>query len=287
MRTLWEKVTGEARLISLPDIYLRLKDTLEQEDFSMEEVTVLIGHDPGMTARLMRLVNSAFFGLAANIDTVNRAINLLGTQQVHDLVLATSVAEAFGGMDDKVMDMERFWRKSVACGVASRELATLCHVLDSERVFVCGLLRDIGHLVMYQAIPEAAQQALDVSRERGLPIFEVEREQIGLDYARVGGTLMRQWRLPRSLWEPTEFHVEPSIAREIPLLTALVHFGAILAEAMDSQMDLGEALQQADDNAWRITGLSVEQCLEVTDKVSGQIDGIMQLLMPVASQASA
>ena len=169
MSTIWEQVTAGAKLISLPDIYLRLRSVLDDPDFSMSEVADVISRDPGMTARLLRLVNSAYFGLAAKIETVTRATSLLGTQQVHDLVLATSVADTFEGMSSEVMDMQRFWRRSIHCGILSRQLANKCNVLDSERLFVAGLLRDIGHLVMYQTIPLQSQQAMEQSARTARP----------------------------------------------------------------------------------------------------------------------
>ncbi len=219
MPTVWEKVTANAKLISLPDVYFRLKDILDDSDYNMADVAAVISHDPAMSARLLRLVNSAYFGLAAKIDTVNRAVSMLGTQQVHDLVLAASVAQTFEGIDNQVMDMGRYWEKSVFCAIACKELAVKCNVLDSERVFVAGLLRDIGHLIMFQTVPAQIQQAMQHSRRQGVPLYKVERVLLGIDFAKVGGALMRQWNLPRSLWEPTEFHVEPALAQEFPLIT--------------------------------------------------------------------
>lgn len=156
MPTIWEKVTENAKLISLPDVYLRLKSVIDDPGFAMNDIADVISQDPAMTARLLRLVNSAYFGFAAKIDTVNRAVGMLGSQQVHDLVLAASVAQRFEGMSNQVMDMERFWLRSVTRAIACRELAVMCNMLDGERVFVAGLLSDIGHLIMYQSVPDAA-----------------------------------------------------------------------------------------------------------------------------------
>ena len=124
MPTVWEKVTANAKLISLPDVYFRLRDVLNDPEYCMGDVADVISHDPAMTTRLLRLVNSAYFGLAAKIDTVNRAVSMLGTQQVHDLVLAASVAQTFDGMSNQVMDMSRYWQKSVYCAIASSDGTT-------------------------------------------------------------------------------------------------------------------------------------------------------------------
>lgn len=280
MSTAWDKVTENARLISLPEVYFRLRTVMDDASFCMGDVTEVISHDPAMTARLLHLVNSAYFGLAAKIDTVNRAVSMLGTQQIHDLVLAVSVAETFEDVSGDVMDMKSFWRKSVECAITCRELAVMCNVLDKERVFVAGLLRDIGHLIMYQSIPIQTKQAFEQSRKQGVPLFKVERVIVGIDYAKVGGTLMRQWNLPRSLWESAEFHIEPAMAKEYPFLTALVHMGAAIADAMQGDRDAEDGFKVIDHYAWQITGLSSEQCADIPGKVDEQLAAVMNLIFP-------
>ncbi|MCU7931414.1 MAG: HDOD domain-containing protein [Candidatus Thiodiazotropha sp. (ex Codakia rugifera)] len=280
MPTIWEKVTENAKLISLPDVYLRLKSVIDDPDFAMSDIADVISQDPAMTARLLRLVNSAYFGFASKIDTVNRAVGMLGSQQVHDLVLAASVAQRFEGMSNQVMDMERFWLRSVTRAIACRELAVMCNMLDGERVFVAGLLSDIGHLIMYQSVPDAAQQALQQAEQQDAPLFKVERVMLGIDYAKVGGALMRQWNLPRSLWEPTEFHVEPGVALEFPMITSLVHIAVMIADGMESEAGFESVLKKVDQHAWQTTGLHLEQCIDMPERVGGQLNAVMNLIFP-------
>ena len=102
----WEDIKKEAKLVSLPGVYLRLTEILDSPDFAMAEVVNAISQDPSITLRLLRIVNSSLYGFAAKIETVSRAITMLGTQQVHDLVLATSVAKAFKGMSSEIMDLQ-------------------------------------------------------------------------------------------------------------------------------------------------------------------------------------
>ena len=227
-----EQVIHNAKLTSLPDLYLRLKSVLEDPDFSLANVADIISQDPAITARLLRMVNSPYFGFVSKIETVSRAISMLGTQQVHDLVLATSVAKVFAGLSSKVMDMTAFWRSSVYCAVLSRQLASRCRLLDNERLFVAGLLRDIGHLPMYQSIPELSQEARQRAGTDERPLFRIERDLIGFDYAQVGGTLMQKWAMPRSLWEITRYHTEPAKTREFSLEISIMHIASAVTEAM-------------------------------------------------------
>ena len=287
MTTTWEQVTNTAKLISLPDIYLQLKAVLDNPDYAMTDVAVVISHDPALTARLLRLVNSSYFGLATRIDTVSHAINMLGTQQVHDLVLATSVAETFKDMSSDVMDMRLFWSHSVCCAVTARMLAYACNVLDSERLFVAGLLADIGHLVMYQSIPDLSQQSIARAEKNGRPLYLVERSLIGLDYARVGGALMRRWGLPKSLWESTEFHVEPGRATEYPIQTAIIHIATTLTAAAESSEEPDARMSEVDTTAWDVTELTPEQCIAVQKEVGRKVDSVINLFFPPKRAAHA
>jgi HD-like signal output (HDOD) protein len=280
MDTTWKDVTRAARLISFPDVYLRLKDILDDPDFAMAEIAVAISQDPGITLRLLRLVNSSLYGFTAKIETVSRAITLLGTQQVHDLVLATSVAQAFKGISTAVMDMQRFWRCSVYCAVTSRQLAALCSGCDKERLFVAGLLHDVGHLIMYQSIPDLSQQAILKTKENGDPLYKVERTLFGFDYARVGAKLMQDWSLPESLSEITMFHIEPDKAEKYPLETALVHLGSLLTKADNENSMFNEGSLTAEPSVWAVTGLSPIDCTSLHHKIVEEAEEVMGLIFP-------
>ena len=278
MSAIWQQISENAQLISLPDVYLQLKEVLADPDYTTAKVAKVIACDPAVSARLLRIVNSAYFGLATQIDSVNRAVSLLGTRGVYDLVLAVSVTQSFEGMSNEVMDMQRFWRKSVVCAITSRELAALCNVVDSEHPFLCGLLCDIGHLFIYQAVPDEAQQAIKLAQEQNIPLYKVERTLIGIDYANVGAALMRLWQLPQNLWEPAEYHVEPERSQENQIFSCLVHIAYLMTEAGDRNEPVESALSRVSPLAWQVTGISAEQCLEIAPGVDAQINEVMGMI---------
>lgn len=278
MDTMWRDVRKEAKLVSLPDVYLRLKNILDEPDFTMAEVAAAISEDPAITLRLLRIVNSSFYGFVAKIETVSRAITLLGTQQVHDLVLATSVAQAFKGISPNIMDMHRFWRRSVYCAVAARQLAALCSGCDKERIFVAGLLHDIGHLIMYRALPDLSQQAILTARENNKPLYRVERALFGFDYAWVGAELMQEWSIPASLRATTMFHVEPEKAEIVSFETSLIHLGALLTRADDGEGVFNEGPLAVDPFSWTVTGLSPEDCVSLSEQIEEETGEVMNLI---------
>ena len=226
-------VTGNLRLTTLPDVYLKVKAVLDDPSAGVPDMVQAIEHDPGITARLLRIANSAFFGFAAKVETVSRAVSLLGTQQIHDLVLATSLASVFKSGPNRVINMDVFWHRSMFRAVAAKLLAGHCNVLDAERLFVAGLLSDIGHLVMYQAIAEEAEEARRESLQAERPLQVVERERLGFDYAEVGSELLRAWNLPASLVTIVRHHIEPAQADDFTLETAIVHIAAHIARTTE------------------------------------------------------
>ncbi len=281
----WEDIKREAKLVSLPDVYLRLKDILDDPDFAMAEIAIAISQDPSITLRLLRIVNSSLYGFANEIETVSRAITMLGTQQVHDLVLATSVAKAFEGMSSEIMDMQRFWRRSVYCAVASRQLSALCGGCDKERVFVAGLLHDIGHLIMYRALPSLAQRVIVTARENDKPLYLVERVLFGFDYAWTGSKLMREWSIPESLCEITKHHVEPAKAEKVQLETIVIHLGSLLTKADDGEGVFNEGPLTADPVSWDITRISPEDCISLVEQIEEETLEVLNLFFPQGQAA--
>ena len=278
MDSIIQHVAKSAKLITLPETYLKLKDILDEPDYTMAEVAILISQDPGLTVRLLRLVNSSFFGRAAKIETVSHAVSILGSQQIHDLVLATCVAQAFEGMSSEIMTMQRFWKRSVQCGVHARQLAIETNSTFSDRIFICGLLHDIGHLIMYESIPEQCQQAIKESSESGRSLHIIEHNLFGFDYSKIGGAMLRQWGLPQSLWEPVQYHVEPQLAENYPEETCMVHIASLLTRAGEGEGIFNEETLRVKLPAWEKTGLNSEQCLDIQEKSQEQVDEIMNLI---------
>lgn len=276
----FREVRKAAKLISLPDVYLRLKSVLDAPEFTMDEVAAVISQDPALTVRLLRMVNSSLYGFVGEIETVSRAITLLGTQQIHDLVLATSVAQAFRGMSTQVMDMSRYWGQSVFCAVTCRQLAALHPPCDKETLFVAGLLHDIGHLIMYQVIPELSQQAIIAAREEDQPLYKVERNLFGFNYCEVGSDLMEQWSLPERLRETTRFHTVPHRAEKYPLETALVHLGSLLTKAHEGKKEFNLGPLAVDSTSWEVTGLSPEVCISLSEQIDSDARQVLKLISP-------
>lgn len=274
-----ELVLGEITLISLPAVYLELKALLDDPDFSMRDVGDLLASDPALTARLLRLVNSAYFGVSVPIDQVTKAVNLLGTQQVHDLVLATSVMDTFRGKTGAALNIDEFWMRSMRCGIVARAIATRCNILDTERMFVVGLLREIGHLVLFRRLPDLAVQAQRRSVAQGELLFRVEREIIGCDYAQVGAELMSVWHLPDSLETTIRYHTVPSRTEAFRLEAAILHIAALITETAIWGAGGESWVDYADPVAVQITGLSPKDIANLLPMANAELDAVASLFL--------
>jgi len=269
---------GVQSVASLPGVYLRLSAVVSDPRSSAADVGNVIAEDPGLTARLLRLVNSAMYGFPSRIETVSHAISIVGTAQLQDLALATSVIRLFARLPEHLVSMESFWRHSVACGVAARTLATRRREANVERFFVAGLLHDIGRPIIYTQAADQARTAVQRCRESGRPLFEVEHEVLGFDHTHVGCALLEQWKLPASLREAVQHHHHPERATRFPVETALIHISDLVVNAMAFGTSGEPAVPPLSAPAWDVVGLAPELLGDVVDEVERHYEATVRVI---------
>ncbi len=273
-------VRDVGELVSLPEVAVRINQMVDDPNVSANDIGKLIGQDPALTIRILRIANSPFYGFSSKIDTVSRAVAMLGSKQIRDLVLATSVAKAFDGLPNELVSMEHFWYHSLYCALLAQHLAAECDKpVQADVVFVAGLLHDIGDLVLFSKVPEQSYEALMYAVEgpEGVEIFDAEREIIGFDHAQVGAALARQWQLPEVLQECIAFHHEPAGARNFPVENAIVHIAnsiAYLAEIDSSNLDDAPRIEAL---AWELTGLNTNVIPGVIEAAKSEIAEMQQV----------
>ncbi len=279
-----EIIAAVGELTTLPDVYLRVKRVVDDPRASIPQMSEAIIGDPATTARLLRLVNSAAFGLGVQVTTVTRAVTILGFQRVHDLVLTSTLTDITGRF--RKADLEGYWRHSVLAGVAARELAKACSILDSERLMVAGLLSDLGHLLLSQVAPVAAQHARAVSLDRHIPLYRAEQEIIGADFAGIGAALMESWNLPDTLCVAVRYHVEPRRAVRHHLEAALLHIAGVVARYEGGPEGLNDPAGLGIDPAvWDTTGLTLEVLPEIYHQAQAKLREALATIYPTARAA--
>ncbi len=222
---------------SPPHVYVKLKKTLDDPRSSFKEFSAIIGQDPSLSARLLKVVNSAFYGMEQEVETITHALGIIGTEQLTQLVLATSVTKQFSGIPENLVSMDLFWRHSIACGVTAKIIAEWVGERNLENYYLAGMLHDIGSLIVYKKFSSVAEKVLTRCKDNKECLFDVEREVFGASHAKVGGKLLQGWGLPMSLCEPVFFHHRPNKAKEFPLVTKVIH----VADSIVDQLNLGSS----------------------------------------------
>lgn len=227
-------VAGVEDLLSLPDAAIRLNAVLNDPDASASDIADIVSLDPALTARVLRAVNSAYFGLRGRVDTISKAITMIGTSELHSLVLATSAALAFKNISSKLVDMESFWQHSVRAALAARGFAETSLRRHRERVFLAALMHDVGQLVLYHQLPEISVRILQAV-QAGRAQEDAEFELLGFTHAEVGALLLERWNLPASLTTPVRFHHRYDEAGDFAKEAALLHLGSKVSDLMEQE----------------------------------------------------
>ncbi|MGE4506479.1 MAG: HDOD domain-containing protein [Desulfovibrionaceae bacterium] len=243
-----EALTGtDSGLASLPDIHQRIATALDDPACTAGMLAGIISKDPGLSARILRMVNSPAQGLARKVDTLTRAVVVLGVREVSQLALGMSVFGLFGNLRSDFFPIRDFWRHSLACGVFARLLAARMGRKDVERFFVAGMLHDVGRLVMLRLAPEHLAEAVRQAGERRIALVEAERDVFGYTHCDVAARLLERWLLPESLTELVSRHHAPLESR-LPEDASVIH----VADALALAFGLGNGGQAL------FTGLSPE-----------------------------
>ncbi|MCF7981846.1 MAG: HDOD domain-containing protein [Pseudomonadales bacterium] len=261
-----ELAQKSSQLFSLPDIYLKLSNMIKDESSTADQMAELIALDAGLSARLLKIANSSFYNFPAQIESITRAITLIGSNELSNLVLATSVASSFPNIDPNLVDMDSFWRHNVDTGLVMRFLGKNAQVRDAERLFVIGLLHNLGKLIVLTGIPEAARHILETA-EKSSP-WQQEQEVLGFTFAECGAELLKIWQLPETLVDAVRYQHEPQKAQVDPQAAALLHIASRAASWMEQETRNTEEfdyIQLIDPWVWGYTELSLEDMDEAIE----------------------
>lgn len=223
--TLLDDVEG---LVSPPAICMRLFELIHSPHASARDIADVVAIDPNLTARLLRMANSSFYNLSGKVDTVSRAVTIIGNSELYSLVLSISAVKSFTNIANDLVNMDTFWRHSVYTGLLSRALARRVNMLHPERLFVAGLLHDIGSLVLYHYRPETMRDLLLVSQGDEEVLYHAEQETLGFTHAGLAGALLEEWQLPEELQQAVAWHHEPGLAQVARIETHLVYLANLI-----------------------------------------------------------
>lgn len=265
---------------SLPDIVIRLNELISNPKSSASDIGHVIEQDPALSARLLKIVNSPYYGFPSSIDTISRAITIIGIHDLRDLILATTTVNVFSDFSREQFDPERFWNHSLYCALIARILADKANHPYTERFFVAGLLHDIGSLVLHQALPEEVDEIIRLTREKNATPCSVEFDALGFTHADVGAALAKKWNLPPHLVETIAYHHEPASSENCKFEASIVHIANFLANGIEDDSNISGILIPTKPESWEITGLDMDTVNEALGNIKVQFAQMHRILFP-------
>ena len=273
-------IDKSGKLGSLPAIVYKVFEVMDDPKSTAAQIGKVINDDPALTARLLKLVNSPFYGFSAKVDTVYRAVALIGHQELRSVVVAASAVNVFAGIPSELVSMPAFWKRSLSTAVVARVLAAFKREKVIERYFIAGLLHDIGSLLLYLQQPDEMTQALQLQQSEGMSLSAAEKQVLGYNHAEVGGALLKKWNLPPAICGSVMFQEAPLKApkseQESAWLICLAR--AIVDHHIERDPDLPEDAVISLD-IWQANGLDEDLLPKILEKAEQQYESSKDILL--------
>lgn len=274
------------RLVSLPEICSKLDQLMDSPSNTIQAMAQLISQDVNLSARLLKLANSSLYGFSGRIDSIPRAISIIGTTELMILIMATSTMMTFKEIPGHAFNMAGFWRHSVYCGVFAKRIARHCNILHPDRLFIAGLLHDIGLLAICTKYPDMAKQIFEkldtTEATTNKKIYEIEKELFGYDHAEVGRELAIKWHLPEYLQDAIYYHHHLEEADKPILDAAIIHIASEATHAIETGA-IENFHEEINDIVWPLTGLNKETIDEIHDEALPELEEMLAILLPATA----
>jgi len=256
-----------------------INEVVNDPTSSFSDIAHVVNLDTALSARLLKIVNSSFYSFPSNIETVTHAIAVIGTEQLHNLALATTIISNFKGIPDKTLNMNLFWRHSMGVAIIARNLAIHCRETNPERFYLAGILHDIGRLIILENMPDEASEIITRQNKTDGIMWEIEREVLGFDHGEVGAALSHSWNLPLSLEEIIGNHHTPGRSKRYPLETTIIHLADIFAKAMELGSSGDIHVPPLDEKSWEQLKLPTGVFSAIWNQTESQFNETVDIIL--------
>lgn len=192
---------------TLPHIVTRLAELINDDDSTLQDFEEVIRLDPALVARLLNLVNSSYFGLRKSVDSISRAVALLGMKNLHNIAVTDAIQWMLkSDSESPIFSPERLWLHSAAAGICCKMIAERIFSINGDDAYLCGILHDIGLIVELETVEEGFLKVIEQLEPGGPTILELEQEIIGTDHCRIGYLLAKEWKIADTIAEAIRDH---------------------------------------------------------------------------------
>ncbi|MCP4746999.1 MAG: HDOD domain-containing protein [Desulfobacteraceae bacterium] len=273
----------DIKLPEVPSLVYELNEIIADPMSSGSDIGDVVYKSPSLAAMLLKIVNSSFYGFRSRIDSISRAVMLIGSKEISNLALGIFIMEAFKDIPKKIINVPDFMMHNLACGIIARLLAGHCKIAHTEQVFVSGMLHDIGRLVMFKYFPEASLAAINNACQTGTVLLKSELSFIGNTHTQVGKRLLEKWKLPVCQVYNVTYHHNPHLSPE-PETAAIVHLADIIVHGLGVGNSVEYMVPAFDDKAWQSLNVSESVFESVINQATIQIEMLQNALSTVSSQ---
>ncbi len=260
MNTLEALLNQAGELPSLPEAYIRVTELLDAECSTAYQIGDALQTDPALNARILKLINSAYFGLRNPVTSISQAVTLLGREQLQQVLLGSVLSDVFKDFDIGDFPLRDFWQHSITTAIIARQLAMQnARIIDHEAFFTAGLLHDIGWLVIAKVNANAYRVITDIARATNRSILDVETAKLGVTHVDVGVALLRKWRIPEVIVECIRKHHEGEHEDPYAIETSIVFLANRLSreDLADEERPFETILESLP--VWQTTKCTAEQ----------------------------
>ncbi|SPD73196.1 Metal-dependent phosphohydrolase, HD subdomain [uncultured Desulfobacterium sp.] len=275
-----KRIVGKVRdLPTLPRTVLKITELVNNPKSSAKDLAKVITDDQVLTARLLKLVNSSFYGFPQKISTVTGAIVLLGFDAIRNLLLTTSVFGLFPRRPrTDTFRMELFWDHSLGCAIGAKVIGDYMRYDKVEELFVSGLLHDIGKIVELLFLPEDFSKVISTVKEEDILMSEAENRVLDYSHAQIGEMLAERWNMSSKLINVIAHHHQPALAGRFSREAAIVHLADILCRAIDIGSGGDNKIPPLNKEAWDALQLKMSSLEPIAVEMERQFNDISRFI---------
>ena len=270
-------LNSNTELVSLPEIVFQLNEMVNDSNCSAADIGEVINKDAGLTMRLLKIVNSPFYGFPSSIETISMAITVMGIRQLRDLVFSTCVISKYSKIPSDILNPDSFWSHSIATATTAQLIAKKVNLSNSEYLFTCGILHDIGLLIMALAAPATTRQVLELSKDSNKPSHDLQLNVFGFSQGELAAALIRKWRLPDSFIEPIELQQTNKVATHYPMETAILKVANVISNMQENTALTGDN-QLIHPGTLELLGLHKDDLNEISDETQAKLQAMLSVL---------
>ena len=265
-----ERAREIKEISTLPSVILRILEVMNNPMANARDVEKEIREDPIITAKILKVANSAFYGANRDVSSISQAVVLMGFAEVQNIALSVSIFSRFAGAT-KMFDRREFWEHcfTTACAADALEHRVNAQTNDG---FVAGLLHDIGRIVLDQYFQKEFQEIIHVAESQDVSLLDAERKVLGVTHCDIGFWVTENWNLPSMLTDSILFHHAPFSCRESYILTSIVHVADSIAKSFGGYMKPEISGAPKEESAFRLLNLEGDRVMDLAELISQKME---------------